>query len=715
MSHTNKLEEAFNKPLPTEEISDDTALHQMGEKSAAKIGGSNYKMFKIPNAGYIVQFDKDNATEVHHIDDSLGGGYKQSSSKSAMGFASTMAHHVKSLLDDGKTVRIAAHKDLAPNFRSMTDHLIKRNPEYVASEPTETKHELTGKPLVSWEIKKSLNEALSSSAHKAMATKASNKAADGLTNAQRISKDVMPTDRINIPLERSLTPDKDVVAYLGMKGYKIHDYEQGLAYHESNPDRKFRIGRVLNQIDAPQPVKTAYEKDPARQGINATNVSVVISRHPYDVAAMSTHQKWQSCQTLGGKATVTDSEGNKKVHEQEAGLYKEMVPGIINSGAHIAYLVHHPDDINKHYAPIARVTLNPFVSHTGHTILRPSEEYGDHWEGFHSTVKKWAESNFPAQDALYIRHSKAYPEGEDTISNYDPKFNEFWKNQHDPETLKNHPDQEVLHHHANKMISDKAGNISALISNKNLNNSDVDRLISTFAKDPRKANDLAKHARTPEQIQKVLDSNLGSFYVAKAATRNDHTTSEQLHNILDTYGIGETNVPGIRKRVSGGPSEDIVTNVMRHKNADESHYNKLFDLAGVKSNDILKKHEDFVDYMDAFHTVARKYHSEEIGKKLATMFKDAPVVTHNIVHDIATKHPHLIADFTDSAIADGLSSHPNNKNLQKIALERNTTKTLVPLARSSEDVNLLKKLEQHPSDLISRLARTQLIFLDNKT
>lgn len=559
-----------------------------------------------------------------------------------------------------------------------------------------------------------LNEALASSAHKAMATKASNKDADGLTNAQRISKDVMPTDRINIPLERSLTPDKDVVAHLGMKGYKVHDYEQGLAYHESNPDRKFRIGRVLNQIDAPHRVKTAYEKDPARQGINATNASIVISRHPYDVAAMSTHQKWQSCQTLGGKATVTDKEGNKETHEQERGVYSEMVPGIVNSGAHIAYLVHHPDDINKHYAPIARVTLNPYVSASKHVILRPSEEYGDHWEGFHSSVKKWAEEKFPAKDAIYVRHSKTYPEGDHEVRNYDPKFNEFWKTQNDSKTLEEHPDPDVLHHHTNKVINDNRGQVHSLLSNKNLSDMDAERLVNNFAGDSRHVTALAQHARSPKHIQTILDKNLGNFYVARTVARNPNTSAEQLHHVIDTYGIGETNIPGIRMRVSGGPSEDIVERVMVHPNADESHYSKLFDLEGVKTNNMLKKHDDFIDHIDAFHTVARNYHSEEIGKKLATMFKDSPDVTHNIVHDIARKHPHLLSDFPDAAIAEGLNRHPSNENLQKIALERNTPKTLMQLARATEDVELLKKLEQHPQDIVSNVARSQLKFLETK-
>ena len=563
---------------------------------------------------------------------------------------------------------------------------------------------------------KLLNEALASSAHKAMATKASNKAADGLTNAQRISNDVMDSDRVNIPLERTLTPDKNVDQHLKSKGYHIDNYEQGLAYHESNPSRKFRIGRVLNQIDAPQHIKTAYEKDPARQGINSTNASIVISRHPYDVAAMSTHQNWQSCQTLGGKATVTDKEGNKEVKEQSGGMYKEMVPDIVKSGAHIAYLVNHPDDITKHYAPIARVTLNPYVSPSGHTILRPSEEYGDHWEGFKSTVKSWSEKHFPLKDALYFRHGGAYPEGESQIRNYDPKYNEFWKNNHDQQTLSEHPDQEVLHHHTNSIIEEGAGGMASLIQNPHLSNEDSGRLIRKFADNPRQNQHLARYARNPEQIQVMLDKNLGSFTIAHQVSKNNNTSSEQLHHVLDTYGASQTNIPGVRKFEHNGYSPDIINSVVRHPNSDESHYHKIFELQGV-NGDRFDRMNAFVDNWDTFEGIAHKYHSEDIGKKLSNLFHDAvgDNVPHNIVHDIAMKHPHLVSNFSDEVISKGLDHHPGNENLQKIAKDRNTPTTLIPLARATKDTGLLDSLEQHPNGGVSNAARLQKIFLNTKT
>lgn len=135
-----------------------------------------------------------------------------------------------------------------------------------------------------------LSEALAAPAHKAMATRAANstKNSKGLTAAEQISQHVIPLgeDRVVIPLERTITPDTRVSKHLEDNGYKIHDYEQGLAVKSDSPDRKMRIGRILQQTNAPQNIKTAYEKDPARQGIKSDPAYVVISRKPSDVAAM---------------------------------------------------------------------------------------------------------------------------------------------------------------------------------------------------------------------------------------------------------------------------------------------------------------------------------------------------------------------------------------------------------------------------------------------
>lgn len=561
-----------------------------------------------------------------------------------------------------------------------------------------------------------LDEALSSPAQKAMASKAANstKNKDGLTSAEQISKAVMPSDRINIPLDRTSTPDNRVVSHLKTHGYSIAgDYSEGLASHESTPNRKVRIGKILTTTEAPSAVKTAFDKDPARQGIKSGGTSVVITRKPSDVAAMSTHQNWQSCQTLGGTA---DKDG--KPNEQSPGLYKNLVPGIVASGAHMAYLVHNPGDVDKHYKPIARTTLNAFKSPSGHTILRPSEEYGDHWEGFHSTVKNWAEKAFPAKEPRYIRHEGAYPEGEQSINNYSPEHNEYWKSQvYEAHQHENHPEPDVLKHYTDHAIGENSlSMMTSLIKNKHLPEESVNKIVSHVSRlkstnipmgGQRKSN-LIKLVKNPEHIQKFLDNDMGSE-TAKAVSENGNATHEQLHHILDMHGASDNGHGGTME--TGYHSYDIIRNVAAHRNADDSHFHKILKLEDLNSTDVGKQISSSLAHEDALEHVALKYHSEDIGKKILSM---APQMKNtSMIHGVALKHPHLLHSLPDSEVETAYGRHSLNKNLENEALRRSTPSLLSRVASKTSDRTLLNSMVNHHDPSISNNAKIRLKTLDS--
>lgn len=151
---SNDITEAFDKPLDKTEVPQDSMLHAMGSMSAAMVGGDNFSMHKLKGSGYMVQFDKNGATELHHVDDDLQGGYLKTNQPS-MRLIGTYRSHIKDLLDSGRRVRIVAHDKLADSFHRISSRLVSMHPEYSISAPKEETHDITGDKLKSWELNKS--------------------------------------------------------------------------------------------------------------------------------------------------------------------------------------------------------------------------------------------------------------------------------------------------------------------------------------------------------------------------------------------------------------------------------------------------------------------------------------------------------------------------------------------------------------------------------
>lgn len=595
----------------------------------------------------------------------------------------------------------------------------------------------------SWFVKKGLSnggmnesvisEAIEDKNLKVMATKAANRyAKNGLTAAEQISKDVMPTDRIVIPVKRFHGENPEIIKYLADRGYSVHgEYKGGLAAHESKPDRPLRIGRILSVTGAPQELQQAWERDPARRGVtSAPETSIVISRHPYDVAAMSSGQHWESCQTLPQKNVLSmssDPERNGK--PQEAGIHSAMVPDIIASGAHIAYQVKNPNDVDEHYKPIGRHILNVYTADNGERILRPSDHYGHKWEDFTRTINDWAEKTFPATQPVYIRHPEAYPEGKSRIYNFSPELNEHWKNSLDSESAYRNPNHEVLQHYVDTFKKNPKGgypiSVGALMQNPHLTNSMQDSLFNSV-KDAgyqpymMKAAEFApeRHIDTLLNLKKNPLNHDGIESLAK----NQNANSEHLHTMLDYYGAGPTAVPGVRKLSTNHPQKSIkiLTAITNNKNADDSHFSKMLELEDFHNLDTQKASENIAEYSDMMKNIASRYRSEAVGRRLAEVLpkssgNQVANETAPIIRDIAAKHPHLITkDFDDNQIAGAINranftDENSHKNLVNIGLSRNSEKTLRAIASNTKDHNLLNRLVNHENPMVSRSAQINLM------
>lgn len=215
-----------------------------------------------------------------------------------------------------------------------------------------------------------------------------------------ISSHVFPAghERMSIPLEdpkdKKVEAPEHIESHLKQHGYEVHDYLNGRV--KDKHGREMKLGKALKQSKAPDDLINHFNTDPKRNTARIHGgLNVVMSRHPYDVAGMSTDRGWTSCMNMDG------------------GCENHHLRRDVHHGTHVAYLVHK-DDANIHN-PIARIALKPFHSLDGsHTVLRPERNtYGSAASSFEHTVNKWASDNFPIKDShIYRMNKNLYHDGD---------------------------------------------------------------------------------------------------------------------------------------------------------------------------------------------------------------------------------------------------------------------------------------------------------------
>jgi hypothetical protein len=132
------------------------------------------------------------------------------------------------------------------------------------------------------------------------------------------------TDKHNRPIRLGKALEKSI-NYIE-KNYK--DLPEVVADYK----RAFRLWERVNQ-KATKELLAKTENEP---------LMVVISRHPYDIAGMSTGRDWSSCMNL------------------DIGKNSKYVPIDIKNGTIIAYLVYASDKNIEH--PIGRVLIKPYFN-----------------------------------------------------------------------------------------------------------------------------------------------------------------------------------------------------------------------------------------------------------------------------------------------------------------------------------------------------------------
>jgi hypothetical protein len=203
--------------------------------------------------------------------------------------------------------------------------------------------------------------------------------------------------------------------------YIIKDYENGMLY---NPKTKktMRLVKFLDkQINSPdngpevttylEKLKKNFINDPIRQTVKQQNMLICYSRHPYDVAGMSTDRGWTSCMRLPSN----DMPGGTNWHK---------MPDEIKYGTIVAYLIKE-DDKNLQN-PMGRIAIKPYYNDNGDIMWYPcSKGYGTNPKAFHNQVIKWTQeklNNKSLQMGFYttptgieISYTQNYIMGKKTI------------------------------------------------------------------------------------------------------------------------------------------------------------------------------------------------------------------------------------------------------------------------------------------------------------
>lgn len=184
--------------------------------------------------------------------------------------------------------------------------------------------------------------------------------------------------------KNKINPPADINRAVEQAGYEIVDYIEGYA---SDGKRTVKIGKILSKVDPK--LQQKFANDPKRATSKKDNLMVVISRHPHDIAGMSTDRGWNSCMSL------TDGEMNHYVLQD------------VKNGTLVAYLINENDKNIKN--PIARIAIKPYVhEETLDVILVPARIYGTGNEKFKEFVSNWTEQiNQGKTDGYYCvsRHT----------------------------------------------------------------------------------------------------------------------------------------------------------------------------------------------------------------------------------------------------------------------------------------------------------------------
>lgn len=428
---------------------------------------------------------------------------------------------------------------------------------------------------------------------------------------------------------------REVHSHISKHGFEVSDYKAGLA--KDKHGRDVRIGKVLNKTKADPELLKKFNEDPARSSKNAKNLKILISRHPHDVAGMTSQgHSWedQSCMNF------------------ESGECRKKLKSDVKHGTHVAYLVHADDDKGHPENPIARIAIKKHSSwDKKHHLLVPEDSvYGEAPGGFHQQVKDILdkEHNNHQPVGIYTKHKSVYHDSRG-------KGRDHFHIGNDIDSALNHPLSDfrieaIEHKNAQPHHIEKALN-------------DPDRAVRSAA---------ASHPNaTDEQISRALNDT--HPYVQLGAVNNPNFKPHHIDQALKI----DTLQSNIKKRALSHPAAthehltiaakdedpDFRENVLMHPNSSKEHVEMLY-----------KDPSKYVREHAAEHKHAQPHHLEALLNDPSHSVREAavsnPNVTANQLHKVlsdrspydekdkvyvrkrAVSHPNINASHIDLALDD---------------------------------------------------------------
>lgn len=436
---------------------------------------------------------------------------------------------------------------------------------------------------------------------------------------------------------------------------------------KSGATQKLRTGKLLKDRQDLQDLhkKTINEFGSKKQP------QYIISKHPYDVAGMSTDKSWRSCMTM------VNDDGS------EGGCNRRFLEDDVREGTHIAYMVHQnsviPHKELERKSVIGRIALKPYTNETGHTILVPeSKGYGGTTDDFHSAVTSFLNDHFELQpNSVYRKHKKVYDDdraqpifGPVSITSTELEPENFKINLHNPRFV----DHVIEHHesllnndHINDMVY-HAPSILTTTSNRSILNRLNNKHKHFLIKGLHKLNSLQDMSK--EFVDSLSESHINDIF-NKSILGNKLHLDPIAHRLTDHHLSIFAHSPKLLDQVNYSTQDTILSKFNSHhitKYVDNTLYNK-FDIAHKYYNKNMETIPEYYDYAFGDNRNYNQHHKNKINDFIDTItkHKNGDINEENLaVHPDINVQKYLASYGKNEEALHLLSNSPHHEVLNKL-------------------------------------------------